>query len=117
MGATIELLHELWETETPNDGAAAVAVPLAQTSGGVVNAVENLWTSWFTTGDGMHLQQLFEQLAVPLDPALLQCSNSSGGSIASTPALSADALDQLQSFYAEDFRRFGYSLESPGLDQ
>ena len=63
------------------------------------------------------LHSLFEQLAVPLDPALLQRSNSSGGLTAPTPALSADALDQLQSFYAEDFRRFGYSLESSGLER
>ena len=64
-----------------------------------------------------NLQQLFEQLAVPLDPALLQRSNSSGGSISSTPAISADALALVHAFYAEDFRRFGYSLESSGLER
>ena len=63
------------------------------------------------------LHALFEQLAVPLDLALLQRSNSSGGSIASTPALSADALALVHAFYAEDFRRFGYSLESSGLER
>ena len=63
------------------------------------------------------LHALFEQLAVPLDPALLQRSNSTGSSAGATPALSADALAQIQSFYAEDFRRFGYSLESPGLER
>ena len=63
------------------------------------------------------LQHLFEQLGVPLDPALLQRSNSSGGFAGLTPPLSADALDQLQSFYAEDFRRFGYNFDSPGLER
>ena len=61
------------------------------------------------------LQQLFEQLGLPLDTALLQRSNSSSGSKCSSPALSADATAQLHTFYAEDFRRFGYILESPGL--
>ena len=63
------------------------------------------------------LQQLFGQLGVPLDTALLQRSNSSGPSQSAFPeaGLSADATAQLHTFYAEDFRRFGYSLDSPGL--
>ena len=63
------------------------------------------------------LQQLFEQLGVPLDPTLLQRSNSTASIAGATPVLSADALAMVQSFYAEDFRRFGYSLESPGLER
>ena len=59
------------------------------------------------------LQLLFDQLGVPLNPAWLQRSNSSGPLQAASPdaGLSAAALEQLQVFYAEDFRRFGYSLE------
>ena len=63
------------------------------------------------------LQLLFDQLGLPLDPALLQRSNSSGAPTAPTPGLSATALDQLQAFYAEDFRRFRYSLERPPLER
>ena len=63
------------------------------------------------------LQLLFEQLGVPLELALLQRSNSSGPSQSASreSGLSADATAQLQTFYAEDFRRFGYSLESTCL--
>jgi hypothetical protein len=71
------------------------------------------------------LQLLFDQLQVPLDPALLQRSNSSppepllasapsllSGEIAlSASDLSPAALAQLQAFYADDFRRFRYSLK------
>ena len=63
------------------------------------------------------LHALFEQLAVPLDPALLHRSNSTASSAGAMPALSADGLAKIQSFYAEDFRRFGYSLESAGLER
>ena len=60
------------------------------------------------------LQLLFDQLGVPLNPAWLQRSNSSGPLQAASPearaGLSAAALEQLQAFYAEDFRRFGYNL-------
>ena len=65
------------------------------------------------------LQLLFEQLGLTLDQAWLQRSNSSGPLQATAPAagLSAAALEQLQAFYAEDFRRFGYSLESSGLER
>ena len=59
------------------------------------------------------LQLLFDQLRVPLDPALLQRSNSSGPDQPSAPqgaGLSPDALERLHAFYAEDFRRFHYPL-------
>ena len=59
------------------------------------------------------LQLLFEQLGVPLDPALLQRSNSSGPVQPSAPqgaGLSAEALAQIQAFYEDDFRRFNYPL-------
>ena len=71
------------------------------------------------------LHLLFDQLQVPLDPALLQRSNSSPPEtlLSSVPslmtgetALSGQALVQLQSFYADDFRRFNYSLK-PVADQ
>ena len=84
------------------------------------------------------LHLLFDQLQVPLDPVLLQRSNSSqpapsslsplpSSSLASgehelSPSensaseLSTDALAQLQAFYAEDFRRFNYNLK-PAADQ
>jgi hypothetical protein len=78
------------------------------------------------------LYLLFDQLQVPLDPALLQRSNSSqpaqsspspspssslafGDSELSASELSAEALAQLKAFYAEDFRRFNYSLK-PAAD-
>lgn len=63
------------------------------------------------------LQLLFEQLRVPLDPAWLQRSNSSplDPYVAPQTNFSVSALEQFQEFYAEDFRRFGYSLEPPGL--
>ena len=59
------------------------------------------------------LKLLFDQLGVPLNPAWLQRSNSSVPLQAAAPdaGLSPAALEQLQAFYAEDFRRFGYSLE------
>lgn len=60
------------------------------------------------------LKLLFHQLQVPLDPVLLQRSNSSGPkkiSLTSMAELSTDALAKLQVFYAEDFRRFNYSLK------
>ena len=76
------------------------------------------------------LHLLFDQLQVPLGPVLLQRSNSSqpaesspspspsassslacGESEISDTELSAEALAQLKSFYAEDFRRFNYSLK------
>lgn len=60
------------------------------------------------------LKLLFHQLQVPLDPVLLQRSNSSGPaniSLASLVELSTDALAKVQAFYAEDFRRFNYSLK------
>jgi len=65
------------------------------------------------------LQLLFDQLGVPLNPAWLQRSNSSGPLQAASPdaGLSAAALEQLQVFYAEDFRRFGYSLEPAGSER
>lgn len=63
------------------------------------------------------LQLLFDQLGVTLDQAWLQRSNSSAALTASIPALSPDALAQLHAFYAEDFRRFGYSLESSDLER
>ena len=62
------------------------------------------------------LQLLFDQLGVILDQAWLQRSNSSGVSSAPNHALSPDALAQLKAFYAEDFRRFGYSFQSSGLE-
>ena len=71
------------------------------------------------------LHLLFDQLQVPLDPALLQRSNSSppepllasapsllsGETALSASDLSQGALAQLQAFYADDFRRFNYSLK------
>ena len=71
------------------------------------------------------LHLLFDQLQVPLDPALLQRSNSSppepllasapsllsGETAPSASELSQGALAQLQAFYADDFRRFNYSLK------
>ena len=72
------------------------------------------------------LKMLFDQLQVPLDPVLLQRSNSSQPAPSSpslspsSPSssfacgkheLSAQALAQLQAFYADDFRRFNYSLK------
>jgi hypothetical protein len=76
------------------------------------------------------LQMLFDQLQVPLDPALLQRSNSSppepllisarsllsGETALSASDLSQGALAQLHAFYADDFRRFRYSLK-PQADQ
>ena len=64
-------------------------------------------------------QLLFDQLGVPLNPAWLQRSNSSGPLQEASPEawLSAAALEQLQAFYAEDFRRFGYSLEPMGSER
>ena len=79
------------------------------------------------------LHLLFDQLQLPLDPVLLQRSNSSEPAQSSpspstssslpfgerrdiSSELSADALAQLQAFYAEDFRRFNYSLK-PAADQ
>tara|TARA_Y100001933_G_scaffold151047_1_gene149481 strand:+ start:619 stop:1287 length:669 start_codon:yes stop_codon:yes gene_type:complete len=65
------------------------------------------------------MQLLFDQLGVPLNPAWLQRSNSSGPLQEASPEarLSAAALEQLQAFYAEDFRRFGYSLEPTGSER
>ena len=67
------------------------------------------------------LQLLFDQLGVPLNPAWLQRSNSSGPLQAASPearaGLSAAALEQLQAFYAEDFRRFGYNLRPAGSER
>ena len=65
------------------------------------------------------LQLLFDQLGVPLNLAWLQRSNSSGPLQAASPdtGISAAALEQLQAFYAEDFRRFGYSLEPAGSER
>lgn len=65
------------------------------------------------------MQLLFDQLGVPLNPAWLQRSNSSGPLQEASPEarLSAAALEQLQAFYAEDFRRFGYSLEPMGSER
>ena len=71
------------------------------------------------------LHLLVEQLQLPLDPALLQRSNSSppepvlasapsllsGETAPSASDLSQGALAQLQAFYADDFRRFNYSLK------
>ena len=71
------------------------------------------------------LHLLFEQLQLPLDPVLLQRSNSSppepllasapsllsGETAPSASELSQGALAQLQAFYADDFRRFNYSLK------
>ena len=77
------------------------------------------------------LHLLFDQLQVPLDPVLLQRSNSSQPALSSpSPSslfacgehelsaseLSTNALAQLKAFYAEDFRRFSYSLQ-PAADQ
>ena len=77
------------------------------------------------------LHLLFDQLQVPLDPVLLQRSNSSQPAQSSpslspsSPSssfacgkheLSTDALAQLKAFYAEDFRRFNYSFK-PSADQ
>ena len=79
------------------------------------------------------LHLLFDQLQVPLDPALLQRSNSSEPAQSSpspstssslpfgerrdiSSELSQGALAQLQAFYADDFRRFNYSLK-PAADQ
>ncbi len=67
MGATIELLHHLWEAEASDCAPPQPeAAPLAQTSGGVVNAVGNLWTSCFAFGDACHLERLFERRRVQL---------------------------------------------------
>ena len=67
------------------------------------------------------LQLLFDQLGVPLNPAWLERSNSSGPLQAASPearaGLSAAALEQLQAFYAEDFRRFGYNLRPAGSER
>ena len=72
------------------------------------------------------LHLLFDQLQVPLDPVLPQRSDSSQPApsspslLPSSPSssfacgkheLSAQALAQLQAFYADDFRRFNYSLK------
>ena len=76
------------------------------------------------------LHLLFDQLQVPLDSALLQRSNrsqpahpspspspSASSSLAcGEDELSKGALAQLKAFYAEDFRRFKYSLK-PAADQ
>ena len=64
-------------------------------------------------------QLLFDQLGVPLNPARMQRSNSSGPlqAVVPDPGLSAAALEQLQAFYAEDFRRLGYSLEPAGSER
>ena len=68
------------------------------------------------------LQMLFDHLQMPLARALLRRSDSSRAA-QSRPSplpslafgervLSANALAKLRSFYAEDFRRFNYSLKS-----
>ena len=67
MGATIELLHHLWETDTAERAPPQPEpAPLAQTSGGVVNALEALWRSCFAHEDAVRLMALFERRRIDL---------------------------------------------------